>query len=118
MNYILLIGAALNFFAAIKLISESFSSVRSDAGPEDYLFMKIFVAGVAVAFASLYLYLFNYPQFIVPFLAFGASTKSWAFAVSVYLVSTKRIGTRLFIELGLSNGVVAAMFWFLIHQYA
>ncbi len=117
MYYILYVGAALNFIAAFKLLSEIISSPPSKDGPGDYLFLKMFVVGVAVTFGSLYIYLFNNLEYIVPFLIFGASLKFWAFIISLYLLSVKRIGRRLFVELGVSNGIVAALFWWLIQQH-
>ena len=55
---------------------------------------------------------------VIPFLIFGAALKSWAFIVGLYLYFIKRIGLKMFIEFGVSNGIVAALFWLLIQYHS
>ena len=81
---------------------------------DEYLQLKLFVTGVAATFGSLYLYLFFNPEFIVPFLLFGAALKSWAFITSLFLFSRKILRIKAFAEFGISNGIVAVLFWILI----
>ncbi|GAA5315155.1 MAG: hypothetical protein AseanaTS_03590 [Candidatus Pelagadaptatus aseana] len=112
MLYILLIGAALNFSGAAKLAFEFFRLGEQAAAEHRQL--KLFVMGVATVFGALYLYLFAHPQFIDPFLWFGAALKAWAFITCLYLKLTGRIDRKLFLEFGLTNGVVAVMFVMLL----
>jgi hypothetical protein len=118
LNYILVIGAALNFIAGLKLFSEIifFPPLKSD--PVEYISLKLFVVGVAFTFGSVYTYLFYNLEYIIPFLIFGAALKSWAFIVGLYLYFIKRIGLKMFIEFGVSNGIVAALFWLLIQYHS
>lgn len=118
MNYILLIGAALNILSGIKLLLEVISASSGSEGPEDYRFLKLFVVGVAFTFASLYMYLFFHATYILPFVIFGASLKTWAFFVGLYLYASKRITAKTFGEAGVSNGIVAGLFWFLVVSHA
>jgi hypothetical protein len=114
MDYILLAGAALNFTGSLKMLKEIFKAQSSEADPEEYLQLKLFVTGVAATFGSLYVYLFFNPALIVPILIFGAALKSWAFITSLFLYCRKLLGFRAFSEFGLSNGIVAVLFWILI----
>ncbi len=118
LNYILLIAAVLNILSGIKLLLEVISTSRGSEGPEDYCFLKLFVVGVAFTFASLYIYLFFHSAYVMPFIIFGALLKTWAFFVGLYLYVSKRITARTFGEAGVSNGIVAGLFWFLVFSYA
>jgi len=118
LNYILVIGAALNFIAGLKLLSEIVFSPPLKTDPAEYISLKLFVVGVAFTFGSVYTYLFFNLEYIVPFLIFGAALKSWACIVGLYLYIIKRIELKMFIEFGVSNGVVAALFWILIQHHS
>ncbi len=114
MNYILLIGAALNLYGGFTMLKAVVKSLPLKTNPEEYIQLKIFVAGVAVTFASLYVYLFFNPKHIIPFLIFGAALKSWACITSLYLYRTKNLSFKAFSDFGLPNGVVAILFWTLL----
>jgi hypothetical protein len=114
MDYILLAGATLNYTGSAKMFMEICKTKPLETDPEEYLQFKIFVTGVAATFGSLYLYLFFNPEFIVPFLLFGAALKSWAFITSLFLFSRKILRIKAFAEFGISNGIVAVLFWILI----
>lgn len=115
MKSILLIGATLNYCGALKLMFTSLTAVSKSATlPEELLQFKIFTAGTAGVFGSLYLYLYFYPSFVIPFLIFGATLKTWAFLLSLYLNLKQLISRRALIEFGFSNGFVAALFWWYI----
>jgi hypothetical protein len=118
MNYILLIGAALNIYGGLTMLKAVVTSLPLKTNPEDYIQLKIFVVGVAVTFASLYVYLFFNPEHIMPFLIFGAALKSWAFITSLYLYRTKTLSLKVFNDFGLPNGVVAILFWILLVHIA
>jgi hypothetical protein len=114
MDYILLAGIALNYTGSAKMFMEICKAKPLETDPEEYLQFKMFVTGVAATFGSLYLYLFFNPEFIVPILIFGAALKSWAFITSLFLYRMKRLSFKAFSEFGLSNGIVAVLFWVLI----
>jgi len=118
LNSILLIGAALNFIAGIKIFSEIIFSPPLKTDPAEYISLKLFVVGVAFTFGSTYTYLYYNIDYVVPFLIFGAALKSWAFFVGLYLYSVKRIDLKMFIEFGVTNGVVASLFWLLIQHHS
>jgi hypothetical protein len=119
MQAILLVGAALNWLGATKLFVETLYAVRAAAHsntPAEYLQFKLFTAGTAAVFGSLYLYLYIHPVFVVPFLVFGAALKTWAFLLSLYLFLIRRLPRRALFEFGVSNGIVGALFWiYLLH---
>ncbi|PKN89296.1 MAG: hypothetical protein CVU51_00910 [Deltaproteobacteria bacterium HGW-Deltaproteobacteria-1] len=114
MDYILLAGAALNFTGSLKMFREICKAPPLESDSEEYLQLKLFVAGVAATFGSLYVYLFFNPALIVPILIFGAALKSWAFITSLVLYRMKLLRFKAFSEFGLSNGIVAVLFWVLI----
>ncbi len=115
MHYILLIGAGYNFIGCLKLLKELFISAPPlETDNQEYYQLKLFVAGVAVTFGALYVYLFFYPQYIFPILIFGAGLKSWAFLGSLYLYLLKRLDLKTFFDFGITNGVIACLFWALI----
>ncbi len=119
MKEILLVGAALNFLCAAKLLSEVATSMPTASHlPDQFLQFKLFTAGTAVVFAILYVYLYFHTTLAIPFLVFGAALKSWAFLLSTFLYVGHRLSRRSFLEFGLSNGIVAAMFWYYIAAIA
>jgi hypothetical protein len=87
MNAILLVGVALNFLGALKLLLSAIAAVSVSSGlPQEYLQLKLFAAGVAAVFGGLYLYLYF----------------------------KDRLSRPALFEFGVSNGVVAALFWYYI----
>jgi hypothetical protein len=119
MQYILLIGVALNYLGAVKLLSTALRALPGSSGQSgEWLQFKLFTAGTAATFGSLYLYLYFQPLFATPFLIFGAALKSWAFVLSLLLYGRRRLGFAEFAEFGISNGLVAVLFWYYIAMKA
>lgn len=114
MTYILLFGAVFNILGGINLLRVGLSIKPVESLPEDYSLYKLFVAGVAVTFGALYIYLFFNTEYIIPFLVFGAALKTWALISSGYYYFINQISLKLFIEFGVSNGIIASLFWILI----
>ena len=114
--YLLLLGTALNYYGAISLLLPSSRRMLTTV-PGTHAQAVLFIAGAAASFGTLYLFLFFRPQYIVPFLAFGAGLKIWAFLASLSVYLSHRIDRREFIRFGVSNGVVGALLWvvFLAH---
>jgi hypothetical protein len=116
---ILLVGVALNYFGALKLLFSALAAVPGSSNlPQEYLQFKLFTAGTAAVFGSLYLYLYFHTVFAIPFLAFGAALKTWAFLLSLYLYLRHRLSRGAFLEFGVSNGLVALLFWYYIASIA
>ncbi len=112
MREVLLVGVALNFYGAIRLLAQSLKPGRDfPDDPQQYLQLKLFTAGTAAVFGCMYLYLSYHIAYAVPFLAFGAALKTWAFLLSSYLYLTHRLSLRYLLEFGVSNGAVGALFW-------
>ena len=112
MRFLLLSGVALNWAGAARLAWAGRTALPAAvAGPSDYLQMRLFTAGTAAVFGSLYLYLFIRPAYVVPFLIFGATLKTWAFVMSLALYLGRRLGAQQLIEFGVTNLVVALAFW-------
>ncbi len=135
MQWVLLVGAALNFAGAAKLLAGAAAALRAPAETksreptpprapaaapqprsgaaalDDHLQLQLFTAGTAAAFGALYAYLYAHPEHVDPFLIFGAALKTWALVLCAGLLAARRLTPRAFAEFGLSNGVVAALFW-------
>jgi len=115
LRLILLLGVAFNIFGAMPLFTGSARILAATPGSADRsLSLMLFSGGTALVFASLYLYLFFNPVYVVPFLVFGASLKTWASVLSFFLYLKKRTSLQAFIQFGVGNGVVAFLFW--LHQ--
>lgn len=110
-NYVLILGAALNGYGAVSLFISSLRGMHRVSGPDDYWQLRLFVAGTALTFGMFYIYLFYKPEFVWPFLIFGAALKSWAFLLSLSLFKARKLSGKAMIEFGLSNGLVAGLFW-------
>jgi len=113
---VLLIGAAQNWFGAVKIARDVWSRTGRSGGPQadyapDYAQMKAFTAGTAATFGSYYLYLYVAKKPVVPWLMFGAALKLWAFLLSVLLLAQGRLGRAEFVTFGVSNGVVGCLMW-------
>jgi hypothetical protein len=112
-------GVLLNFAGAARLLFEGLRAVAAaEAGAEERLLYKLFTSGTAAVFGTLYLYLVFHPDLVWPFLLFGAALKTWACLVALHLYWRGRLGRRLLLEFGISNGVVAALFWICIANAA
>jgi hypothetical protein len=107
----LLVGAALNFIGGAKFLVAAHQTASGVGASDEYLLFKLFTAGTAAVFGSLYVCLCFHPSYVVPFLAFGASLKTWALLISLYLFARNRLSLRTLLEFGVSNGVVAVLFW-------
>ena len=111
MEIILILGALLNGFGAFTLLATTLREMQTQAAPDDYWQLRLFVAGTALTFGMLYLYLFWHPAYVWPFLVFGAALKSWAFLLSLFLFQRGLVSKKAFTEFGILNGVVAVGFW-------
>lgn len=119
MRFILLLGAAYNFFGALPLLATATRTLAAPPGPADKtLNLILFAAGTAVVFGSMYVYLFFNPSLVFPLLMFGAALKTWAFLLSLYLHSKQRMLRSAFLQFGVGNGIIAAMFWIYIFNAA
>ncbi len=117
MELILLTGVLLNFAGAVNLLVSAIAATASEpiaSVPDDYLQLKLFTGGTAAVFGCLYLYLYLHPSFVIPFLIFGAALKTWAFLLSLVLYARRRLSRRAFVGFGVTNAVVAVLFWFYI----
>jgi hypothetical protein len=111
MHWILILGAALNWFGALSGLQTASRELSRVEGPGDYWLLRLFFLGTAATFGSLYLYLFFNPQYVWPFLIFGAALKSWAFLIALYLYRVGKLSREGLAQFGVSNGVVAIGFW-------
>jgi hypothetical protein len=119
MKFVLLIGAALNIVGGAGILASlvvsfpfSFPKVPevAEINPPDYMLFRLFTAGTAFCFGSMYVFLYLNPVYIMPFLVFGAALKYWAFAAS--LVAYLRFGLPrdILVSFGLTNLAVAVLF--------
>ena len=113
----MLAGVAMNWYYAALLLLQIRTAaidVRPGELPGDYEQLKLFSAGTAAVFGTMYLFLFFEPHYVVPFLIFGAALKTWAFVLSAVLHRLRRLRLQEFIFFGVSNLVVAVLFWIYI----
>ena len=108
---VLLAGVALNWAGAVKLAREVWLAERPAEAPADYDQLKAFTTGTAATFGAFYLYLYARKQPAVPLLIFGAALKTWAFASSAVLRLQGRLDRGSFASFGVSNGLIAGLFW-------
>lgn len=112
MKAILLIAVAVNFLGAGRMLAAGVRQMPAAArGEVQNLEFLWFAAGAAAVFGSLYLYLYFYPAFVVPFLVFGAAAKTWVLAFCLLLYFKHCLPRRVLFAFGVKNGVVAALFW-------
>lgn len=111
MKYILLAGAIYNFVGAVSVIV-SFGALSDSqkASPPDYAQYRLFTVGAALTFSAIYFYLFQNPQYVMPFLIFGMCLKFWAFLVSLYAYIRCGLSSKDFMGFGVSNLILAALF--------
>ncbi len=119
MDYILLIGSAVNMIGGIMIILSLFRPLpfsfpplppREAINPGDYLLFRLFTAGTAFSFGSLYLYLFWHTQFAFPFLIFGMALKYWAFLASLIAYFKTGLPVSVLLNFGMMNLLVALLF--------
>ena len=108
---VLLSGVALNWAGAAKLAHEVWLSNGRVGAPADYDQLKAFTSGTAATFGAFYLYLFATKKPVVPLLMFGASLKTWAFVLSGLLRAQGRLSRANFLSFGVTNGLLASLFW-------
>jgi hypothetical protein len=108
---VLLSGVALNWVGAAKLAREVWLSNGRVGAPADYDQLKAFTSGTAATFGAFYLYLFATKKPVVPLLMFGASLKTWAFVLSGLLRAQGRLSRANFLSFGVTNGLIAGLFW-------
>ncbi len=119
MNTILLIGAGLNLFGGLAILLSMLIKLpysfpvlpaADKINPPDYVLFRLFTAGTAFTFASMYIYLFFHPEYAMPFLIFGMALKYWAFAASLVSFILYRLPKDVLINFGFSNLAVAILF--------
>lgn len=115
---VLLTGVALNWAGAVKLAREVWLSDGRVGAPADYDQLKPFTSGTAATFGAFYLYLFAAKKPVLPLLMFGASLKTWALVTSGMLHAQGRLNRANFLSFGVTNGVLAGLFWAHIAQEA
>lgn len=119
MNTILLIGAGLNFLGGGAILLSMLVTLpftfpvmppAKDVRPSDYALFRLFTAGTAFTFASMYLYLYFHPEYAMPFLLFGTVLKYWAFIAALVSFIYYKIPRDVLINFGFSNLAVAILF--------
>jgi hypothetical protein len=119
MNTILLIGAALNLFGGFGILLTmliklpySFPVLPSPdrINPSDYVLFRLFTSGTAFTFASMYIYLYFHPEYVMPFLVFGMALKYWAFLASLISFIRYKLPRDILFNFGFSNLAVALLF--------
>ncbi|KAE8160188.1 hypothetical protein BDV40DRAFT_271151 [Aspergillus tamarii] len=112
-DYLILTGTALNYYGAISgltsILNESPSKGQSSAGT--VIFQRLFFVGVGATLGSLYLYLFFKPQYVVPFLGFGASLKYWAYLSAAIAYKHYNFPRAAYIRYGVCNAIVGTCLW-------
>src|SRR3990172_5955080 len=119
MKSVLLVGACLNLVGGASIFLSqfveyplSFPRVPSPAStdPVDYMLYRLFTIGAAFTFGAIYIYLYLRPEYVHPFLFFGAALKYWAFTVSLIALVRYRLPVTVFLVFGVTNLVVAVLF--------
>ncbi|HTP51387.1 MAG TPA: hypothetical protein VMK42_11860 [Anaeromyxobacteraceae bacterium] len=119
MKWVLLVGAALNYVGGLNLAASmvvtfptSFPLVQGVGAlrPPDYALHRLFTAGTAFCFGSMYVYLYLHPEYAVPFLPFGMALKYWAFAASLIAYRRFQLPRSIFVNFGCTNLVVGILF--------
>jgi hypothetical protein len=111
LHWVLLLGVALNWYGAISGLTSIAKQLGKVQGPPDYWILRFFLAGAAATFGAMYLYLFFRPEFVWPFLIFGAALKTWVLVYSIYLYRVGALSKDGLNQFGISNGIVAVGFW-------
>jgi hypothetical protein len=119
MNTILLIGAALNLTGGIGILLSMAIKIpftfpvmpsADTVNPSDYALHRLFTSGTAFTFASMYVYLYLHPEYVMPFIVFGMALKYWAFAASLVSFIFFKLPKDILINFGFSNLTVALLF--------
>ncbi len=119
MDIILLIGAGLNLFGGCAIVLSMLVKLpysfpvlpaTEKINPPDYVLFRLFTAGTAFTFTSMYVYLFFNPEYAMPFLIFGMALKYWAFIASIVSFMLFKLPKDVLINFGFSNLAVALLF--------
>jgi len=111
MHYILLGGAIFNFLCGVNvLVSFAKLSPSEKTTPPDNAVYRLFTAGTAFTFGAMYFYLFQNPQYAMPFLLFGMSLKFWVFFVASFVYSRYSLSLKDLIGYGVTNLAVGVLF--------
>lgn len=119
MNNILLIGAALNLIGGCGIILSMLIKIpftfpvlplTDKINPHDYILFRLFTSGAALTFASIYIYLYLHPDYVMPILVFGMALKYWAFLASLFSFIFFKLPKNILINFGLTNLAVAILF--------
>ena len=111
MQYILLGGAIFNFLGGTRiLVSFAALSDSQKSSPPDYALYRLFTAGAGFTFSAMYFYLFQNPQYAMPFLIFGMCLKFWAFVVSFFAYRRYGLSSKDLLRFGVSNLVLGGLF--------
>ncbi len=119
MRFVLIVGALLNIIGGFSILASIFVKIPhnfpkiSEIGklnPTDYMLFRLFTAGTALCFGSMYIFLYLNPIYVIPFLFFGMATKYWAFVVSLIAYIRYELPKDALVGFGFSNLVVAILF--------
>lgn len=119
MQLILLVGAALNLIGGSVILISMFTKLpfaspilppAGEINPPDYVLYRLFTAGTAFTFGSMYIYLYYNAEYAVPFLIFGVALKYWAFIASLVSYLLYKMPKDILVSFGFSNLVVAILF--------
>ena len=111
MEYILLGGAIFNFVGGAIILAKFVTLSEAQKGnPSDYAQYRLFTAGAAFTFGAIYFYLFQNPQYAMPFLVFGMCLKFWAFLVSLFAYVRCGLSLNDLFSFGISNLIVGGLF--------
>lgn len=125
MNTILLVGAAYNIYGGIMLLLDVIRRERRTARADhsgfanqrvaaDYLQLRIFVFNTAIMFGAMYVLLYFYPSYILPFLIFGTAHKYATFSASLVAKIRRQLPQRSFWIFGVGNLILAIAFTVLL----
>ncbi len=119
MKFVLIVGSLLNFIGGFSIIASMFIkfpysfpkvSEINKINPPDYILFRLFTAGTAFCFASMYTYLYLNSMYVIPFLFFGMALKYWAFVVSLIAYIYYKLPKDILINFGFTNLIVAILF--------
>ncbi|KAE8160189.1 hypothetical protein BDV40DRAFT_302504 [Aspergillus tamarii] len=110
-DYLVLSGTALNYLGAIDGLINVLKNKPRVARSGQHIKYQLFTSGAAATFGSIYLYLFLRPQYINPFLAFGAALKYWAYVSAWIAYKHYGLSRAEYVSFGVSNAVVGTLLW-------
>lgn len=110
-DYLILTGSALNYYGAVTGLLNIFHRSQKIVQTGEVIKQQMFITGTAATFGSIYLYVFLRPQYIIPFLGFGAFLKYWAFLSALVAYKHHNLPRTEFVRFGISNGLVGTLLW-------